>query len=135
MPMPVHNDSHPRQRAHFRATSAPFGAIYRLCFDISTNRGARIPFVLKNLQKNRGYPLTHIHLSQGHVQSSQSRALLTPLFPLDTKIGGRGGHLLRRLSRASMRSPSTFLEACVLALRPTRRATPGEKRREEEQPG
>ncbi len=54
MPMPVHNYSRPRRRAHCSAIPPAFSAIYRLCFDISTNRGAHISFVLTDSQKTRG---------------------------------------------------------------------------------
>ena len=83
---------------HFQNSARPHLLLRRsqpaelpLCFDRSTNRGAHISFVLINLQKTGGYPLLHVHLSQRYVQSSQSRVPLTPLFPLDTNIGGEGG--------------------------------------------
>jgi len=126
MPMPVHNYSRPRRRAHCSAIPPAFSAIYRLCFGISTNRGAHISFVLTDSQKTRGVSSTHVHSSQcrrtsffdGHLRLadplqilpspqsiptrhslapsfegrplSQRRCLVTPLFPLDTKIGGGG---------------------------------------------
>jgi len=84
MLMSSHNDSRPRQRAGLSANPAPARAIYLLCFDISTNRGALISFVLINLQKTGGclYPMF-----ARHILFSPSSSL-SPLFALDTKTGG-----------------------------------------------
>ncbi len=87
-----------------------------LCFDKSTNRGAYISFVLISLQKTGvgPPPMFTCH------NSPPSFSRLTPLFPLDTKVGGGGASLLCppspgvRVIQASL-SPEVLLARHPLA--------------------